>query len=604
MPISILSEHTASRIAAGEVVERPASVVKELVENALDASARRISVEVTGGGVQSISVTDNGSGIAAGEVELAFQRFATSKIDDSSDLSGITTLGFRGEALPSIASVTHVEATSRTPESAAGVRLVLEFGRLVSSGPAGIPPGTTVRVTSLFKNTPARLKFLSSPGAELARIHRLLSDLALVNPGVAFTLTSDGDLRLASPGSGDRLAALAAVYGSKLAGQMLRIHAAPAAFTAEGLISAPAATRSSRGYITLAVNGRLVQSRRLAFAVEQAYAGYLPERRYPVAALNLIVPADDVDVNVHPAKTEVRLLREDLVFAELQRSIRAALAATSPARAAQVMGTPARQLAPAPGLSFAGPDNAVAAPSQFMQSPVWPGPPGAAAAAPAAAEPVTGAIGPLVGAAGRQAAPASGRQVLPVLRVIGQAHETYILAEGPDGLYLIDQHAAHERVMYEQLAAKADASAADTQALLDPEPVQLSPAQMAVVEQQPEALGAAGFKVEPFGRAAVLVRSVPTVLAAAGRQGSPGEWLARLLDEASDNTRASAWRERILATLACHASVRAGQTLSADEGRALIARLEATSQPHTCPHGRPTVIHLSSDQLERHFGRR
>ncbi len=610
MPIRVLSEGLASRIAAGEVIERPASVVKELVENSLDAGATRVEVRVRDGGAKEVTVSDNGCGIAPGEIELAFERFATSKIDESSDLTGIRTLGFRGEALPSIASVAHVEAVSRAAGSDEAVRLELDYGRVKRRVAAGAPQGTTVRVEGLFKNVPARLKFMGSPGAELGRVHQLLNHLALVNPGVAFKLISDDEVRLASPGNGDRLAALAAVYGGKVAAAMLTIEGDNAsAFSVSGLVSGLDLSRGNRSYITVAVNGRWVQNRRLSFALEQAYTGFLPERRFPVAVLDIRAPTDDVDVNVHPAKSEVRFLREDLVYSTIQRAVRGALTETGTVRAMQLprqptASTPARS---GNGDSFGAAAYTGPAQRSFAVGATWPSLPAQPGATPQPDIKQEASKGPehspvAAAALGKPASPQ--KQVLPVLRVIGQAHATYIFAEGPDGVYMIDQHAAHERVIYEEIKAKVAAHAAESQPLMEPEAVELAPAQARAVEEQGAALSAAGFLVEPFGPRTVLLRAVPRLLASPGRDGRLGEWLVKLLDETSERAHAGAWQESLLNTMACHAAVRAGQKLSIEECRELIARLEMAEQPHTCPHGRPTLMHLPSGHLDRQFGRR
>ncbi len=623
MPIRVLSEEISSRIAAGEVIERPASVVKELVENALDAGATRIEVEVVAGGTRLVAVTDNGHGIEPGEAAVAFQRFATSKIDDTSDLSGIRTLGFRGEALPSIASVSRVEAVSCPAGQVSGERLVIEFGRVISTGPAAAAPGTSVRVTELFRNVPARLKFLGSPGGELAKVQQLVASFALIRPAVAFRLVSDSETRLSSAGDGNRVAAVAAVYGARVAQAMLPVVSDPAAaFAVEGLTSAPELSRGNRTYITLAVNGRWVHSRRLVFAVEQAYHGFLPERRFPVAVLDLRVPYDDVDVNVHPAKAEVRLLREDLVFSEVQRAVRGTLSATSPVRDVRLPWLPRSTGAgsspagsPVAGANKTSPDSQ--AQRAFAVAATWPGTDEASArqavqswagagspgGIPSLERPVAGP-----GSAVESATPAhpgdrTVHKALPVLRVIGQAHETYILAEGPDGVYLVDQHAAHERVLYEGLRARLHSRGAESQALVEAETVELSPDQAALVEAQADALARAGFVIAPFGPKTVLVRAVPRLLADRG-QGSVGDILVRLLDEGTDRGRGESWEDRLLYTMACHAAVRAGRKMTPDECRELLRQLEAAEQPHTCPHGRPTMVHLASGHLEREFGRR
>ena len=598
MPIRILSEALASRIAAGEVIERPASVVKELVENALDAGSTRVDIEVNDGGVRSIRVVDNGCGIADGQLALAFERFATSKIGESSDLLGIETLGFRGEALPSIASVAHVEAISRPGGSDRAERCEMEFGKRLRLEATGAPPGTSVRVTRLFRNVPARLKFLGSPGTELGRVMRVVSTYALTYPQVAFRLLSDGKVRLAAPGGGDPVQAVMAVYGRRVADAMLGLAADDeAAFSVHGLISDPTVNRGNRNYVTLAVNGRPVQSRRLAFAVEQAYHGFLAERRFPLAVLHLRVPFHDVDVNVHPAKSEVRFLREDIVFGQVQRGVRGALLQGSPVPTVQSVRftRPTRRDDDASALG-----GRPGAPANPLWPAAWHGAPAQRGDGTevAGSPPTDGAEEPLTPEADRSAP----RSVLPLLRVIGQAQELYILAEGPDGVYLIDQHAAHERVLYDELCERVRTRQTEAQALLTPETVELTPEQAETVRRLDELLEAAGFALEPFGDGAVLLRAVPRMLVSADAS-PPGEALLNILDAVAEGGRADAWQDRFLYALACHSAVRAGQRMTIEESRELVRRLERTEQPHTCPHGRPTMIHLSAGTLEREFRR-
>ena len=598
MAIGILSPNLASRIAAGEVIERPASVVKELVENSLDAGATRIRLEVTDGGAKSISVTDNGDGIPADEISLAFRRFATSKIDETSDLSGIATLGFRGEALPSIASVARVEAVSRVDGSESGARLVVDNGRRVAQEPAAGPTGTRIEVKGLFEKVPARRKFMGSAGRELTRIRQLVSTYAIVYPSVAFTFAADGKTRFATPGSGDSRAAIAAAYGARLADSMLKIDDdGLAAFGVGGLISDPGTSRGTRRYVTLAVNARWIENRRLAFAVEQGYHGFLPERRFPVAVLSIRTPLDDVDVNVHPAKLEVRLLREDLVFREIQRAIRVALGDFAPVR---TLSIPGRSNTPGQGMSIPNANNPFGTvamwPSRSLTPPPQPEPSPAHVPQDQQTPPET-AVEPAQ-------TPPSQRSVLPILRVIGQARETYILAEGPDGLYLVDQHAAHERVLYEEISQRIGSQVAESQPLLMPESVELDPRQMEAIELHGQELKNAGFHAEPFGETSVILRAVPAMMANSSHTQTPGTVFGAILDEITEGRGSDSWQDRLLYTMACHASVRAGMPLTTDESRELIRRLEQAEQPHTCPHGRPTMIHLEAGALEYQFGRR
>ncbi len=603
MPIQVLSDDLASRIAAGEVIERPASVVKELVENSLDANSTRIDVHIVGGGAQSITVVDNGQGIPADELSVAFERFATSKIDESSDLISIGTLGFRGEALPSISSVARVEAISKHIESDAGARYLVDFGKSNAVEPAGAPQGTRIEVVGLFKNVPARLKFLGSAGRELSRIQSMLASLALVYPHVAFSLSADGRERLRTIGSGKLVDAVSGVYGAKVADQMLELEPYDStAFYVDGLISSPSLNRSNRTYMTISVNGRWIQSRRLSYAIEQACHGFLPERRFPIAVARINTPLGDVDANVHPAKAEVRFLREDLIYSVVQRAVRGVLSASAPVhelgagRAAGSIGllrAPGRTSdSTAAGSIDASPSLSPSQKSGFTQ---WPEP---STVVEQSILPDTDAD--LTGAA----ATSTPKETLPVLRVVGQAHETYILAEGPDGIYLVDQHAAHERVMFERVRERFDQNASESQPLLEPATIDIGPGSMSTVQEHLDELNRVGWGVEEFGTNSLIVRSVPASLATRASGDGAGQIFVRVLDELSEGGTGETWRNRMLATIACHSSVRAGQILSTDECKDLIRQLEKVERPNTCPHGRPTIIQLNMNDLEREFKRR
>lgn len=600
MPIQVLSDDLASRIAAGEVIERPASVVKELVENSLDAGSTRVDVHIVGGGAQSITVVDNGQGIPADELSVAFERFATSKIDESSDLIAIGTLGFRGEALPSISSVARVEAISKHADSDAGARYLVDFGKPSAVEPAGAPQGTRIEVAGLFKNVPARLKFLGSAGRELSRIQSMLASLALVYPHVAFSLSSDGRERLRTIGSGKLVDAVSGVYGAKVAEQMLVLEPDDsAAFFVDGLVSSPSLNRSNRTYMTISVNGRWIQSRRLSYAIEQAYHGFLPERRFPIAVARINTPLGDVDANVHPAKAEVRFLREDLVYSVVQRAVRGVLSASAPVhelgagRAAGSIGllrTPGTGGERGSSIGFERSDSqSQSSNSGFTQ---WPEPSAISEQSrlPDTTDEVSAGNTP--------------KETLPVLRVIGQAHETYILAEGPDGVYLVDQHAAHERVMFERVRERFDQNAAESQPLLEPATIDLAPGVMATVQEHLDDLNQVGWGVQEFGTNSLIVRSVPASLANRASGDGAGQVFVRVLDELSDGGTGETWRNRMLATIACHSSVRAGQVLSTDECKDLIRQLEKCERPNTCPHGRPTIVQLNVNDLEREFKRR
>ena len=356
MPIKVLPSELASKIAAGEVVERPASVVKELVENALDAGASQLTVEIKGGGVEYIRVTDDGAGIPAEELELAFQRHATSKLQTQDQLDAVATLGFRGEALPSIAAVSHLVMTTRPPQSDAGHQIELQWGKKVRTGPQGAPAGTSVGVSDLFGNLPARRKFLRSASTEAGRVQELVARYALAYPAVRFQLVSDGRRQFTTSGNHQSRETLLAVYGPEVANGMLEISGQDpeTGYQIEGYISAPSLNRANRTYMTFFVNRRWIQNRMLSFALEEAYHGLLPDKRFPLAVVNLSLPYADVDVNSHPAKREVRFHQENKVFSVLQRTVRAALVADSPVPQMLAPGAEAPAVGPTPayGPSF------------------------------------------------------------------------------------------------------------------------------------------------------------------------------------------------------------------------------------------------------------
>ncbi|MDE2860595.1 MAG: DNA mismatch repair endonuclease MutL [Chloroflexota bacterium] len=573
MPIRVLPPQQAARIAAGEVVERPASVVKELVDNALDASADSITVEIRGGGLELIRVVDDGSGISADEAPLAFQRFATSKLPPDGSLDGITTLGFRGEALPSIAAVSGVTLVTRTAGEAAGTLVELEDGETVRVSPQGSPPGTSVSVRGLFRNVPARLKFLRSATAEAGRVQTLVQHFALAFPEVRFRLEVDGRAAFSAPGRGSLRDACAAVYGARLAQSLLEAdspdEAGPEAPSVHGLISPPDVSRSTRGQISLIVNRRWVQSRALTFALEEAYQGFLMERRHPLAVLHIAVPPQDVDVNVHPAKLEVRFRREREVFSTVQRAVRGALVAQSP------VPTVRGGLEP---------------PKPFGRPP--------AAAAPQQAQ-VEQAI-TMFAPEGWSAQQSTPRQVVPSLRVLGQVQSLYIVAEGPGGMYLVDQHAAHERVLYEKVQSELQEQATQVQGLLEPVVIELSASQEESLEAGLERWSRYGFELERFGQRTYLLRALPASL----RDADPEEAFFAILEDVSGGVNAAEWEEEMARSLSCHGAVRAGKVLQQEEMESLLAQLEACERPNTCPHGRPTMVHLSAAHLQREFGRR
>lgn len=581
MPIRQLPPNVAAQIAAGEVVERPASVVKELVENSLDAGATRVSVAVSGGGVSEIRVTDDGCGIAADELALAFRHHATSKLSTAADLETVDTLGFRGEALPSIAAVSRVTCTTKTPEADTGCRIEFRYGEPVGEGPAGCPTGTAVQVVELFSNVPARRRFLRSAPAESARIQEVVTRYALAYPDIRFVLTTDGREQVNTTGGGNLQDVILSLYGREVASRMMPVSGTDAGLSIHGYTSAPDLHRHNRSYITLLVNRRWVYHRSIMYAIEQAYQGTLPDRRYPLAVINVDLPPEEVDVNSHPTKREVRFRNENRVFSAVQRAVSDALVAHAPVRqATRSFSLPEERPAGAGGVSTnrSGP-------------------------APMTGTGESGAGGLALPTTVLAPAGRSLRDVLTGLRVVGQIRQTYIVAEGNEGMYLVDQHAAHERVVYDRIRQDGGLRAGMAQPLLAPTPVELNLAQAGTLQEYGDMLAEYGFQLEPFGGDAWLVRAIPATLTMRNNP-DPATALVNLLDAVSVEQVVMEREDALAATIACHGSVRAGDTLIVDEMDALLRQLETTENPHHCPHGRPTVIHFTEYQLEREFGRR
>jgi len=562
MPIRILDKKLISQIAAGEVVERPASVVKELVENALDAGAGQIAVEVRGGGTSLIRIMDNGNGIASDEVALAFERYATSKIGSVADLGSIATLGFRGEALPSIAAVAQIDILTSAAGEATGTYISVQEGKVSVRKSQARPRGTTITVRDLFRSVPARRKFLKSVSTENGHIANVVSQYALAYPGVSFALFLEGRKTLGTAGKGRLIDGIVEVYGVEIARHMLEIpENDEAQVKVTGMIGSPSVSRSGRNYLSFFINRRWVNSRLLAWAVQEAYHGLLPQRKHPVAVLAISLPPSEVDVNIHPTKSEVKFQYERQVFTAVQKAVRQTLIAQTPVPRIEEVAV--------------GYSN----PSQQVEID-W-----------SSAAVNRGAVGQ----AFEVARPLT--VALPVLRVLGQLMSSYVVAEGPDGLYLIDQHAAHERVVFEQVREQRSKGEIEVQGLLEPVPFEVTPLQETALKSHHQELVDFGFSLEPFGDRTYLVRSVPQAL-------SGGDWTGALRELLDSDGGADDWAEKIAISVACHSgAVRAGQSLSDEEMRALVRQLEKTVMPHTCPHGRPTLIHLSSSQLRREFGR-
>jgi len=589
--VRLLDPHTVNQIAAGEVVERPASVVKELVENALDAGASRIEVDLEDSGRTLIRVADDGCGMTPEDAVAALQRHATSKISSAEDLLGVSTLGFRGEALPSIASVSRLTLSTATEDGARTV-LRVEGGRTLEPGAAAGPRGTEVAVRDLFFNTPARLKFLKTDSTELAACLEVLSRLAIGYPGVAFAVTHRGQTAFRTTGSGDRLQAIADVWGRDLARALAEVDCEVAGIRVTGFVSPPHVTRPTRAYQYLYVNGRPVKARTLMAALDQAFRDLTPERRYPVAVLDVRIDPARVDVNVSPTKSEVKFQQEGQAFDAVRYAIRAALqehgmmpSAADIAVVNQALAELQKPTQPLSGLGL------------FQQ-------------AVAAQRPLGTAEGneALEAALSEAAAvtPDEGRypflHLLDDLRVLGQILNTFIVADTRRGLAIIDQHVAHERILYEYLCGLKGPTAIEQQRLLAPETLELDKRAAVLLRERMEEVAAVGFDIEPFGPDSFLVRAAPAAL----RGKDPLRVLRDLVDElveAAVARRLTPTREQIWITSACKMAVKAGDPLSLAEMEKLIVDLATTENPYLCPHGRPITIVLTREELLRKFKR-
>ena len=655
--IHALDDLTIARIAAGEVIERPASVVKELLENSLDAGAQRVDIEIQEGGRRLIQVSDDGHGIRPDQIELAIQKHATSKITRSEDLASIESLGFRGEALASIASVSHMTLRSRALGEDLGVRLRVDNGKVLDLKQRASPVGTTVKVENLFNAVPARMNFLKRAATEAGHIHDLVARYALAHPGCRISLRSGNRRVLRSSGSGDVLDALAAVFGSDIASELLPFEyrrapdivlpelSGPGAASPEdgagdeatasaahksgsevgeiivrGYASPPHLHRSNRKHMTLIVGGRWVQSRSLIFAISQAYHGLIPKGRFPLVLAQIELPADAVDVNVHPAKTEVRFRQERVVFASLQRAIRAAILGQSPiAPASERAFEPSRGKRPSYGSvrdsgdrqwasrssSDASSDAYATGSGRLERSSAWGS---SSQEEQSSISESSGSFdtrlqesgGRVLSEEAQQASLLPHQGSLPILRPIGQLAKTFILAEGPDGLYMVDQHAAHERIMYEAFMLR-DAPVT-SQALLAPETVALPARQVAIVEDQVEEFRQLGLDIEPFGHDSVIVRSLPEAMAdSADIAGTMRSIMDAL--EVGDNAIEEAFEAKLTRAVCKRASIKAGQALEMPQIQALLRDLEACDVPRTCPHGRPTLVLIERRRIELEFGR-
>ena len=624
-----LSPHVANLIAAGEVVERPASVAKELLENAVDAGASQITIEIRNGGMTFLRVTDNGCGMSAEDAQTAFLRHATSKLRKAEDLAAISTMGFRGEALAAIASVSRIDLLTKTPGALSGTSIQLEAGNITEQSEAGCPDGTTIIVRDLFFNTPARMKFMKSDTVEGGKIAAAVQLQALAHPEVSFRFLRDGKEVLSTPGTGGLEAAVYCVYGRD-GGKMVKVNSRWDAYSLSGYVSKPTDARPSRNLQTFFVNGRPVRSRLLIAAFEEAYRNQLMVGKFPTCVLHLQLPASAVDVNVHPAKTEVKFLNEKAVFDCIHYGVLGALNKTpdrpevqfkpvqqSPVQTQKPAATPVKQEnffrtmspqeykafsasvmdAPQPKTEAAAatalkieakPDNVVRdtviLPQFTLPDPVQPKP--VVTEIPSAAE------------------TAPEQAVLPMpqeipWRMVGELYRTYIIVEQGEDAFLIDKHAAHERILFEKL--KANQEAISSQTLLTPIPCRLSPDSAAMLLSNKDLLSKLGFEVDEFGDNTVLLRQIPMDLPLEDAEDALDALSADLLNGRQEKD--ANVRDELLHTVACKAAIKAGWHTDEKELLSLAKQVMARDELKYCPHGRPICITLSKKHLEKQFKR-
>lgn len=589
--VRLLDPHTVNQIAAGEVVERPASVVKELLENALDAGATRVEVELRDSGRTMIRVSDDGEGMSLEDAVLALERHATSKISGVEDLSSVRSLGFRGEALPSIASVSKMRLSSATSDGMRHVVRVVGGSASAPDAEAG-PKGTEVAVEDLFYNTPARLKFLKSDATEFSGCLEVMSKYAIAYPQVSFTVRHNGQTALASDGSGDLLLAIAGIWGRELARGLAEIDAETAGIRVRGFISPPHLTKPTRAYQFLFVNGRPVRSRSMQAAVDQAYRSLTPERRYPVVVLMLDLDPSRVDVNVSPTKSEVKFQHEGTAFDAVFYAIRSALMEHGMIPSAEGIAAANEALAALGGGMEGWKDGSGAGfqPAMHAQAPLG------SLGAPSLSVPM--AVPESMLATERY----PFGNLLDGLKVLGQAMGTFIVAETKGGIVIVDQHVAHERILYEYLCGLKGPSAIEVQPLLAPETLHVDRRAAVMVEERLDDLRRVGFDLEPFGGESFLVRAVPGAI----RGKSAMKVLRDIVDELVEgygSARLAPTREQIWITSSCRMAVKAGDPLSLPEMEKLIVDLASTENPYLCPHGRPITITLGREDLMRKFKR-
>lgn len=623
--ITILPDEVANHIAAGEVIERPASVVKELVENSLDAGATRIDIEIGVGGKAYICITDNGCGMSQEDARLAFERHATSKITTTADLSSISSLGFRGEALPSIASVSKIKLLTRTKDALVGTRIDIHGGEIQNISDSGAAPGTYIEVNELFYKTPARLKFLKSPATELSYINAAIIEEALAHPGVGFTVKHNDREQTNLPGKSDLIQRIAGLFGRDLVRELVEVHEHAGSLELRGFIGLPTCHRANRNYQKVFVNNRPVKDKTISHAILQTYDTLVPKRRYPVVFLLLSLPPELVDVNVHPTKMEIRFVNSQTIHHFITTTLRKTLSTSINAYTVDSSsGRPSEQVPSESSGQRVPPVSGQPELPNVFGGAGHPSPP----STPQTSQDVLPKDHPFqdwspdatpkdrrklmfAGAPEISSFPAQHitTQSLPprpgrfaAMKPIGQFYDTYILVQDGEDLCIIDQHAAHERIYYERLKQQFQQTEPDIQQLLFPVSIEVSPREQAALEEYLAQLNKYGLELEHFGGTTYLLKAVPALLAKTDHK----KLLYDIIDRLVETEKATPFDQifdEVLILMSCHAAIRAHQPLQQAQIFALLQQMDAAEYPYTCPHGRPTIIKINLHDLEKRFGR-
>ncbi len=601
--IYLLDESTINKIAAGEVIERPASIVKELTENSIDAGATAVSIEIQEGGKSYINVSDNGIGILKEDAERVFYRHATSKIKSSKDLQGILTLGFRGEAMASIAAVSEVELKTKAEEDTSGSHLIIKGGKLITNEDIGYPAGTSVTVRHLFYNTPARLKFMKSDTAEQSAIVDIVEKLALTNTGISIKLTVNNKVVLHTPGNGDLLSVIHCIYGKNISKAMLPLEYSNDIISIEGYIGKPEIARGNSTYMTFSINKRYIKNRMMAEAMKQAYKTLLMNNRYPFSIINIDLKSDMIDVNVHPTKQEIKFSDDRAIFNTLYLAVKNCLnnnrlvfeSFDEPKEPQATHATAYQNIGSDTSSLYEIKHEYRPVKEQYDQL----------SYEKESASPRIDSFRKQFDYESKIKETGADKKVENILHsmvinIIGQLFGTYILGQYEDTFYLIDQHAAHERIMFEHIKEKYNTKSIPVQELLMPVIVELSPAEKLLYTDNSLIFQNLGFEIEWFGENTLAIRAIPIIM------GEPcsGEFFSNILDSLKESGGSVASPlEKIIISMACKNAIKAGDRISPEETRELIDRLMKTSQPYTCPHGRPTIITMSRYELEKKFKR-